>query len=115
MFSLVLSALLVCSLIPIHGITACQLAPRKLSATDVNTPADPSPSPKTTHPHGTGGLSARTKELGGFCGEQATKHSCHNGENSQQVQLVHTLNRALHEPTVLGDKARAPHENGGIR
>lgn len=71
--------------------------------------ADPSPSPKTMHPHGTGGLSPRTKELGGFCGEQATKHSCHNGENGQQVQLVHTLNWALHEPTVLGDKAGAPH------
>lgn len=28
-------------------------------------PADPSPSPQTQHPHGTGGLSPRTKDLGG--------------------------------------------------
>lgn len=50
MSSLLLSASLICSLIPIHGITACQLAPRKLSATDVSTPADPSPSPhRCTH------------------------------------------------------------------
>lgn len=50
--------------------------------------------------------------MGGFCGEQATKHSCHNGESGQQVQLVHTLNCALHDPTVLENKAGAPHLNG---
>lgn len=37
----------------------------------------------------------QNKGTGGFCGEQATKHSCHNGESGRQVQLVHTLKRGL--------------------
>lgn len=50
--------------------------------------------------------------MGGFCGEQASKHSCHNGESGRQVQLVHTLNCALYDPTVLENKAGAPHSAG---
>lgn len=101
MSSLVLSALLICFLIPIHGITACQLAPRKLSAADVNTPADPAPSPPNHCTHGTGGLSPQNKGVGGFCGGRATKHSRYNGESGRQVQLAHTLNCSLYEPSVL--------------
>lgn len=50
--------------------------------------------------------------MGGFCGEQATKHSCHNGKSGRQVHLVHTLNYTRHDPTVLENKASAPHLNG---
>lgn len=49
---------------------------------------------------------------GGFCGEQATKHSWHNGESGRQVQLVHTLLYTPYDPTVLGNKAGAPQSNG---
>lgn len=107
MSSLVLSALLICFLIPIHGITACQLALRKLSAADVNTPADPAPSPPNHCTHGTGGLSPQNKGVGGFCGGRATKHSRYNGESGRQVQLAHTLNCSL-----FLNKAEPPHSNG---
>lgn len=50
--------------------------------------------------------------MGGFCGEQAAKHSCHNVKSGQQVQLGHTLNCALYDPTGLKNKAGAPHLNG---
>lgn len=43
----------------------------------------------------------QNKGVGGFCGGRATKHSRYNGESGWQVQLAHTLNCSLYEPSVL--------------
>lgn len=95
MSSLVFSAFLICFLIPIHGITQHVIMdPRTLSATDVSTPADPAPSlPPQTHCMHTWHwrIVPQNKGVGGFCGEQATKHSCYNGESGGQVQLGHAF------------------------
>lgn len=64
MSSLVLSALLICFLIPIHGITACQLALRKLSAADVNTLLILLPPPQTIAHMALEDCPPRTKEWG---------------------------------------------------
>lgn len=105
MSSLVLSALLVCSLIPIHDITT-RLALRKLSATDVNPLADPAPSPYHGT-HGTGGLSPPEQKNGGLLwGAGNQTFLIQWGERpAGSFSTLETC--ALCKPTVLENKAEA--------
>lgn len=101
----------VCSLIPIHGITACQLALRKLSATDVNTPENPSPSPhQCTHM----ALEDCPPEqrAGGFLWTTGNQTFLAQWTEWPAGSIRTHFTLCPIHPTVLENKAGASHSNG---
>lgn len=115
MSSLVLSALLICSLIPIHSITACQRTLKKLSATDVSNPVDPSPSPlppPTTAHTWHWRIVPPEQRNGGFVWRTGIQTFLSQWRGWPAGSISTHFKLCSIRSTMFGNKAGDPHSNG---
>lgn len=95
-----------------HSCTpACQLVPRKLSATDAGTPADPSPSPRPRTHMALEDCPPRTKGWGVSVEKRQANIPGTMARAAGRLNWD-TLNCVIHEPAEPGHKAAALLFNG---